>query len=150
MDKLVQLYQNVGEHVQAFIWRISCVNEHKLSDNVLAALTVKGFTPSVLFYMPSNKQVWNLEALLHYGDELNKHLPESDPHFHTHTKSGEIESTVIIDHSRNRSGLVSLKRKILVQNLENVKCYKCMGLGHYAYECKLPRAKKVKCCKKNK
>ena len=140
------LFQAVGEHIQAFAWRIDMAHGVGLPENVLAKKVIRGLTPSILACMPSNRGPWTLPQLFWFADNLDQFLSQDDPHWKADaTALPDFQRTIVNDEVT----VTRENRPERKQASTTVKCYRCKNFGHFARKCVFPRVK-TSIVKKNK
>ena len=132
-------FQFVGEHIQAFAWRIETAFGG-LPEDVLARKVIRGLTPSILWSMPKRKNRWTLHDLFWYADNLDKFLPADDPHWKGCVNGLPDFKLVCKNDDATPSKAERKERK---PASSRVQCYKCQLFGHFARKCDKPRVKKT-------
>jgi hypothetical protein len=146
-----QLYQFVGEAIQAFAWRIETAYGHNLSEEQLAKKVIQGLAPSILWNMPKRKGPWTIQELFCLCDNLEDILPADDPHFQVHKEKTLPDFPVVVVNeqaepekprkpeklnkqaeSQNPDKSGRPERK---QAAADTICYKCQKTGHFARKC---------------
>ena len=132
------IFQFVGEAIQPFAWRIDTAFGGDLPPNVLARKIIRGMVPSLLWNLPANRRPWTLEELFWYGDHLDQFLPKSDPYWTVHSNPYTLPDFQLTCLNENTAPPRAERKS----PPESVKCHRCLGVGHFARSCKLPRVKK--------
>ncbi len=80
-DPKQQLLQNVGEHVQAFLFRVSMAYGHDMRDDLLIRKVIRGMTPTIRLAFLRTGFPHTTPYVLQFADEIEKYLPRTDEYF---------------------------------------------------------------------
>ena len=157
------LHQFEGEHLHAYIWRVDSAMSNandgrKCPRHLLVRKVIRGLHPSIR-KLTNLKLDWTFDELLQLGNKLSQFLLPDDPfwshgsgpepglpHFQIHPEAvinekplDSYEPSQPVRHSEFNS-----KQNPEPEWMKDAECYRCLGRGHFARDCRKKRVPKPK------